>query len=119
MEDIDQFLLPQLKRKTKLKKMSRKLIVTEEKRTWYLGRYIHRDILPAVIFKNGDKQWWFDGCKHRDNDLPAIDYKSGLKIWMFMGRVHREDGPSVIYPNGDREWHDFGKLIKWEKAKNE
>ena len=99
--------------------MARKLIINpDQTKIWYKDNHIHREILPAVIYPNGDKKWFLCNLKHRECDLPAVEYTNGTKIWFCSGLLHREDGPAVIYSNGDKEWHENGRLILWEKFKS-
>ena len=52
----------------------------------------------------GTKRWYKAGELHRD-DGPAIIYANGDPYWYEEGKWHREDGPTVIYPNGDHYWY--------------
>lgn len=35
----------------------------------------------------------------------------GTKRWYLNGEFHREDGPAIIYPDGDYRWYIHGQLI--------
>ena len=45
---------------------------------------------------------------HRE-DGPSVEYKNGMKEWHRNGKLHREDGPAVIYAFGSKEWYRDGK----------
>jgi hypothetical protein len=47
------------------------------------------------------------GKLHRE-DGPAVIYSDGDQFWYQNGKVHREDGPAVIYPNGVQYWYQNG-----------
>ena len=44
-----------------------------------------------------------NGDLHRE-DGPAVIYSNGDKEWFLNGKRHREDGPASIEINGDKEW---------------
>lgn len=44
-----------------------------------------------------------NGEVHLDNG-PAIVWKNGQRDWFLNGKRHRIDGPAVIEPNGKTEW---------------
>jgi hypothetical protein len=56
----------------------------------------------------GTQYWYLNGFRHRE-DGPAIIYSNGEQNWYLNGLFHREDGPAVIYPNGTQEWYINGK----------
>ena len=41
---------------------------------------------------------------HRD-DGPSIIFTNGDQYWSVNGQVHREDGPAVEYTDGGKSWH--------------
>jgi hypothetical protein len=49
---------------------------------------------------------WFDshGNYHRD-DGPALVWANGDKLWYQHGNRHRDDGPAVERVNGDKYWY--------------
>jgi len=49
------------------------------------------------------------GQFHRD-DGPAIIYNDGEKHWYQNGVIHRDDGPALIFANGEKLWYKNGKL---------
>jgi len=50
-----------------------------------------------------------DNKLHRE-DGPAIIYVNGDKFWYINGKIHREDGPAVEYNSGTKEWWINGKI---------
>jgi antitoxin component YwqK of YwqJK toxin-antitoxin module len=89
-----------------------KVFEDREKKLWHRNGKNHRDgDLPAVEWKNGDKEWWRNGKLHREGDLPAVVFSNGDKQWHKNGKLHREgDLPAVEWSNGSKEWHKAGKL---------
>ena len=57
---------------------------------------------------NGVRVWKKDGKKHRE-DGPAVIFDDGDKMWFYEGEKHREDGPAVIV-EGASEWYHHGIL---------
>lgn len=61
------------------------------------------------IDNSGTKEYRENGHYHRE-DGPAVIFKNGDKIWMFNGKPHRIDGPAIIYDiDGYRCWYLNGK----------
>ena len=59
-----------------------KVFEDREKKLWYRNCKKHRDgNLPAVEWKDGNKEWWENGMLHRDGGLPAVEYANGSKEW--------------------------------------
>jgi hypothetical protein len=83
---------------------------------WYKNGVEHRDNdLPAVEYKNGDKEWRMYGKLHRENGKPAVEWVDGRKEWWVNGKPHRDGGlPAVEYANGNKEWWVNGKLCRKE-----
>jgi hypothetical protein len=52
---------------------------------------------------NQVKVWRSDGCLHRE-DGPAVVYPNGDLYWYQFGERHRTDGPAIEYPAGDVYW---------------
>ena len=46
---------------------------------------------------------------HRD-DGPAIIYDNGDKYWYVKGKRHRLDGPAIEFDSGSKSWYCNGKL---------
>jgi len=56
------------------------------------------------------KEWLKNGQLHRE-DGPAVIYKNGDKMWCYNGKLHREDGPSVEWEDGTiKYWYYYGQL---------
>ncbi len=48
------------------------------------------------------------GELHRD-DGPAMIWPNGEQRWYRHGELHRDDGPAVIWPDGKQEWYRYGE----------
>ena len=57
----------------------------------------------SIAFKN------INGQYHRENG-PAIIFENGDAYWFINGKLHREDGPAIENSNGSKEWFVNGKL---------
>ena len=55
----------------------------------------------TITFKNDN------GGFHRE-DGPSIIWSNGDKLWCINGDFHREDGPSIIPSYGDKLWYING-----------
>ena len=53
--------------------------------------------------------YYKNGLPHRE-DGPAIIYENGNQDWWLNGLQHRESGPSDEYTNGDKFWFYKDKL---------
>ena len=83
--------------------------------------------MPIVVYINGTKTWQTDGCfrlkrlyggtqkcigehvLHRE-DGPSVEYADGTKEWYYDGQLHRDDGPAIERPIGSNEWYKHGLL---------
>lgn len=54
-------------------------------------------------------KYMLDGVVHRE-DGPALIWADGDKIWYFNNRIHRDNGPAVERVNGEKKWVRHGKL---------
>ena len=45
---------------------------------------------------------------HRE-DGPAVIYPNGNKLWYLNGKLHRENGPAIEHVNGNKRWYLNGK----------
>jgi len=63
-----------------------------------------------TIDEKGTKNWKLpNGDYHRENG-PAVVYLDGDKEWFVKGERHREDGPAIDYPQyGHKEWWIWGE----------
>jgi hypothetical protein len=62
---------------------------------------------------NGTKFYYKDKKKtilHRE-DGPAVVYSDGDKSWYLNGKRHRMDGPAIEYINGSDRWYIDGVFI--------
>jgi len=63
--------------------------------------------------------------------MPIMDYMSaeenkytgsfitggGIKVWLVNGERHREDGPAILFPDGDEWWYLHGRMINQQQKK--
>jgi len=56
--------------------------------------------------------WRGEGSIPHCEDGPAIIFPNGDKEWWVNGELHREDGPAVLRVNGSNEWWLHGKPWK-------
>ena len=56
------------------------------------------------IDERGSNRWYKNGVLHRE-DGPAIIWYDGDQWWYKDGKLHREDGPAVIRPSGFMCWY--------------
>lgn len=59
-----------------------------------------------------------EGLLHRE-DGPAVIWNDGEKEWYINGERHREDGPAIIYANGIKEWYLDGRRYLTEEEHNQ
>ena len=60
--------------------------------------------------QNGDEFWMLPNGDFHKEDGPALVYLDGDKEWWINGKLHRKNGPAVEINNGDEEWWLDGKL---------
>ena len=60
--------------------------------------------------------WLKDGLLHRE-DGPAVVYYNGDKIWYKNGLCHREDGPAVEHYDGYKSWWYNGEMLSCKSQK--
>ena len=63
-----------------------------------------------IVNKYGIKLYYKDDKLHRE-DGPAVIYSNGNFSYWIDGKKHREGGPAVIYSNGILEYWIEGKLV--------
>lgn len=61
------------------------------------------------ILSYGIKAWFNSNNELHNEDGPAIIYPNGDKAWYLNGHRHREDGPAIEYANGLKIWYLNGK----------
>ena len=54
------------------------------------------------------------GHYHRE-DGPAVIYPNGDQFWLRNDKLHREDGPAVVYSDGKKHWYLDGRLQRADK----
>jgi hypothetical protein len=75
------------------------------------------DSLPSILWgsqyftcpfraekKYFGKEFWKDGERHRGQGLPAVEFENGLRMYFEHGLKHNDNGPAVVYPDGEMEW---------------
>jgi hypothetical protein len=65
--------------------------------------------MESIRIKNVDGIFYRnqDGLNHRENG-PAIIFCNGEKKWFINGLLHRLDGPAHIWADKDRDWYFNG-----------
>ena len=59
----------------------------------------------CITDKDGNKRWYNEfGSYHRE-DGPAVIWKNGNTQWYFNGKCHREDGPAIELVGGTKKWY--------------
>lgn len=66
---------------------------------------VPNDFEGKAIIKIKNDQYWFAVGKiiHRE-DGPAIIFSNGVKYWFNHGKIHRLDGPACTYNSGEKEF---------------
>lgn len=59
-------------------------------------------------FRTGACEYFKNGQLHRD-DGPAVIYPNGDQYWWKEGKIHRDDGPATVWSDGTLEWWKEGK----------
>jgi len=54
------------------------------------------------------RRWYQNNKRHRE-DGPAVIYSNGNQEWYQNGKLHREDGPAIISNDGTQFWYQNGK----------
>lgn len=65
------------------------------------------DGVEIKLGKDGATFWYLHGVVHRD-DGPAVVYPNGEKWWFQFGKQHREDGPAIERADGSKQWFRDG-----------
>ena len=138
----------------------------EKGKIWKKNNKKHRKNKPSIEYENGNEEYWIKGQRHRNpmegpavkyaikdfyflsgnqcflniqengtkeiyifkgllkkfylysnsnfDSIPSIIYPNGDKEWWFMGKRHRENGPAVIYGN-KHYYFEYGNFIKYEE----
>jgi len=59
------------------------------------------------IETNEYRAWYKNGVPHRE-DGPAVIYSNGDEIWFKKGVLHRINGPALDFASGDKYWFKEG-----------
>jgi len=79
-------------------KINSRFEISEKEYIWY-------KLQGYTIDADTDRVIWkLDGWRHRE-DGPAVIYSNGDRAWWLNGKYHREDGPAVIWADGARAWY--------------
>lgn len=74
----------------------------------------------VAINSNKDKFYYDDDCCN--NDYYRVIWRNGEEKWYShhnnLNILHRLDGPSLICPNGYKEWYYEGKYIPVDSQKD-
>lgn len=66
------------------------------------------------ITKYGEQIWRDADDKWHREDGPAVIYADGEAVWFRHGHKHRDDGPSTIFPDGSVNWCLNGNMYSFE-----
>lgn len=72
------------------------------------------DKVEHNIFENGIECWVLNDQYHRE-DGPAIIFPDGEIRWYRHGSIHREDGPAIILKDGKEEMWLFNQHYSYDK----
>lgn len=86
-------------------------VIEENNKSLILSEWILEGYEKNIKYQ----EWYKNGEVHRDNDLPAVVFKDGEKQWWQNGKLHRENGPAVICENGNKQYHLNGEQLTKEK----
>ena len=77
-------------------------------------------------YKDEDGEFWYLNGKWHREDGPAIIYEDGQLEWWVNGKPHREDGPAIIRADGYQLWYlngilhrEDGPAIVWPNGTQE
>ncbi len=65
--------------------------------------------------------WWLNGKRHRE-DGPAVIWEDGDQWWSLNDNLHRTDGPAVICADGTQRWFLNDRAYteqEWQNAVSE
>jgi hypothetical protein len=69
------------------------------------------DVMRNSYYKDEYGEYWCLNGKFHREDGPAVIWSNGNQYWYLNGKCHRENGPAIIYPNGTQSWYLNGKDI--------
>lgn len=83
---------------------------------------IYKDSVDIVESHDGKLEYIYPDYEFRNDrgeyhceDGPAVIWANGDKFWYKNGLRHRLDGPAIIYSNGDIYWYINGVKISDEE----
>ena len=65
---------------------------------------------PTEITHDGTQIWRNENDELHREDGPAVIYPDGENCWYIYDKLHREDGPAVFCRDGRQYWYINGKL---------
>jgi hypothetical protein len=86
---------------------------------YYYNDVLHNSDGPAVIFGDGHKLYYFWDCLIKEElsngtiinyDSPKVEKNENFIKYYNYGKLHSNEGPAVIYSNGDKYWYQYGKI---------
>jgi len=69
-----------------------------------------------IVGVDGKISYWDYDKLHRE-DGPAVIYPNGDKIWCMNNQIHRLDGPAIERVGDEKQWWINGKQINCETQK--
>ncbi len=69
------------------------------------------DLFTVLTINDNCTTYRLFGKLHRDNG-PAIIYPDGEQKWYQNGNLHRDDGPAIIHSDGTQKWYHYDKQHK-------
>jgi len=67
----------------------------------------------TVKVDNDKTEWYLNDERHRE-DGPAVIWKNGDKKWYLNNKLHRIDGPAIEWWNGTKSWYLNGEEVTEE-----
>jgi hypothetical protein len=73
-----------------------------------LKKAIRKKHTGWVVREDGAKFHFIKGVLGRDDDQPSVIYPNGTKEWFLDGQYHRSAGPAISYACGAEEYLRYG-----------
>jgi hypothetical protein len=67
------------------------------------------------ISANGTKRWFNSNGEYHRDDGPAVIYADGDKAWYQHGVRHRADDPAIIGADGTEYWYLNDNCLSFDK----
>ena len=72
----------------------------------------------VTVDSEGTTRWYNEKGKLHREDGPAVVWPNGDTYWYLNGTKHREDGPAFEYFDGHKAWYINGKKLTEEDFNN-